>query len=65
VLDQDHAQKIKLSPVLLDEIEEASDARWQLLLGIPDKDSLTLGKNRRVGFSHTMIFLTANLVHTK
>ncbi len=61
VLDQNHTEKIKLSLVLFDEIEKASDALWQLLLGILDKGTLTLGDNRRVDFSRTMIFLTSNL----
>jgi len=60
-LDQHHTDKIKLSLVLFDEIEKASDALWQLLLGILDKATLTLGDNRRVDFSRTMIFLTSNL----
>ncbi len=60
-LDQHHTEKIKLSLVLFDEIEKASDALWQLLLGILDKGTLTLGDNRRVDFSRTMIFLTSNL----
>jgi len=60
-LDQHHTDKIKLSLVLFDEIEKASDALWQLLLGILDKGTLTLGDNRRVDFSRTMIFLTSNL----
>ncbi|HVG17520.1 MAG TPA: AAA family ATPase, partial [Blastocatellia bacterium] len=38
-----------------------SDALWQLLLGILDKATLTLGDNRKVDFSHCMIFLTSNL----
>jgi len=37
------------------------DALWQLLLGILDKATLTLGDNRRVDLSATMIFLTSNL----
>jgi ATP-dependent Clp protease ATP-binding subunit ClpB len=61
VLDQSHTDKIKLSLVLFDEIEKASDALWQLLLGILDKGTLTLGDNRRVDFSRCMIFLTSNL----
>ncbi len=61
VLDQYHTDKVKLSLVLFDEIEKASDALWQLLLGILDKGTLTLGDNRRVDFSHAMIFLTSNL----
>ena len=51
----------KLSLVLFDEIEKASDALWNLLLGILDKGVLTLGDNRKVDFSAAMIFLTSNL----
>ena len=61
VLEQYYTEKRKLSLVLFDEIEKASDALWQLLLGILDKGTLTLGDNRRVDFSHSMIFLTSNL----
>jgi len=61
VLDQRHTETLKLSLVLFDEIEKASDALWQLLLGILDKATLTLGDNRRGDFSHTMVFLTSNL----
>ena len=61
VLDQHHSETLKLSLVLFDEIEKASDSLWQLLLGILDKATLTLGDNRRVDFSHTMVFLTSNL----
>src|ERR1700747_725842 len=60
-LDQHHTDKIKLSFVLFDEIEKASDALWNLLLGILDKATLTLGDNRRVDFSAAMVFLTSNL----
>jgi ATP-dependent Clp protease ATP-binding subunit ClpB len=52
---------LKLSLVLFDEIEKASDALWQLLLAILDKGTLTLGDNRRVDFSRAMIFMTSNL----
>jgi len=60
-LAQYHTEKLKVSFLLLDEIEKASDALWQLLLGILDKASLTLGDNRRVDLSQTMIFMTSNL----
>jgi ATP-dependent Clp protease ATP-binding subunit ClpA len=56
-----HKENLKLSFLLFDEIEKASDALWQLLLGILDKATLTLGDNRRVDLSQTMIFLTSNL----
>ncbi|MBV9267954.1 MAG: ATP-dependent Clp protease ATP-binding subunit, partial [Acidobacteriaceae bacterium] len=61
VLDQHHTETVKLSFVLFDEIEKASDALWNLLLGILDKGTLTLGDNRRVDFSRAMIFMTSNL----
>ena len=61
VLNQYHTEKIKLSFVLFDEIEKASDALWNLLLGILDKATLTLGDNRRVDFSRSLIFMTSNL----
>jgi ATP-dependent Clp protease ATP-binding subunit ClpB len=55
----------KLSLLLFDEIEKASDALWQLLLGILDKATLTLGDNRRVDLSQTLIFMTSNLGGTE
>jgi ATP-dependent Clp protease ATP-binding subunit ClpA len=60
-LAQYHREDLKLSLLLFDEIEKASDALWQLLLGILDKATLTLGDNRRVDLSQTMIFMTSNL----
>src|SRR5579862_5362773 len=56
-----HSEKLKLSFLLFDEIEKARDALWQLLLGMLDKATLTLGDNRRVDLSQTVIFLTSNL----
>src|SRR5260221_10350858 len=56
-----HTDKLKLSFLLFDEIEKASDALWQLLLGMLDKATLTLGDNRKVDLSQTVIFLTSNL----
>ena len=64
-LDQHHTEKVKLSFVLFDEIEKASDALWNLLLGILDKATLTLGDNRKVDFSSAMVFLTSNLGATE
>ena len=61
VLNQYHTETMKLSFVLFDEIEKASDALWNLLLGILDKATLTLGDNRKVDFSRAMIFMTSNL----
>jgi ATP-dependent Clp protease ATP-binding subunit ClpB len=61
VLNQYHTDKMKLSFVLFDEIEKSSDALWNLLLGVLDKATLTLGDNRRVDFSRALIFMTSNL----
>ena len=60
-LDKAHNDENKLTFVLFDEIEKASDALWQLLLGILDKATLTLGDNRRVDFSNTVVIMTSNL----
>jgi len=60
-LNQFQSEKVKLSFVLFDEVEKASDALWNLLLGVLDKATLTLGDNRRVDFSRAIVFLTSNL----
>lgn len=60
-LDKAHTDETKLTFVLFDEIEKASDSLWQLLLGILDKATLTLGDNRRVDFSKTIVIMTSNL----
>jgi ATP-dependent Clp protease ATP-binding subunit ClpA len=60
-LDRMHNEELKLTLVLFDEIEKASDSLWQLLLGILDKATLTLGDNRRVDFSRCMVIMTSNL----
>jgi len=61
VINQHHTDTVKLSFILFDEIEKASDALWNLLLGILDKGTLTLGDNRKVDFSKCLIFMTSNL----
>src|SRR5216683_5079641 len=60
-LNQYHTENMKLTFVLFDEIEKASDALWNLLLGILDKGTLTLGDNRKVDFSNALIFMTSNI----
>src|SRR5262249_50601442 len=60
-LNQWHTDRLKLTLLLFDEIEKASDALWQLLLGILDKATLTLGDNRRVDLSQCLIVMTSNL----
>src|SRR6266853_51867 len=60
-LNRFHTQDIRLNFVLFDEIEKASDALLNLLVGVLDKATLTLGDNRKVDFSAAMVFLTSNL----
>ncbi|MCI0662820.1 MAG: AAA family ATPase [Acidobacteria bacterium] len=60
-LDRFQTQAKRLTFILFDEIEKASDALWQLLLGILDKATLRLGDNRRVDFSQCIIVMTSNL----
>ena len=61
VINQHHTESMKLSFILFDEIEKASDSLWNLLLGILDKATLTLGDNRKVDFCRALIFMTSNL----
>jgi len=60
-LNRWHRENLKLTLLLFDEIEKASEALWQLLLGILDRASLTLGDNTHVDMSRCMIFMTSNL----
>jgi ATP-dependent Clp protease ATP-binding subunit ClpA len=60
-LNRHHTAGTKLTLVLFDEIEKASDALWHLLLGVHDKATLTLGDNRTVDFSNCIVILTSNL----
>jgi ATP-dependent Clp protease ATP-binding subunit ClpB len=64
-LSKYHTEKIKLSIVLFDEIEKSSDTLWNLLLGILDKATLSLGDNRVVDFSQTIVIMTSNLGSTQ
>src|SRR5262245_27237395 len=60
-IDQYQTERARFSFLLFDEIEKANDALWQLLLGILDKATLTLGDNRKVDLSRCVIFMTSNL----
>ena len=60
-IDQHQTDQAKITFILFDEIEKANDALWQLLLGILDKGTLTLGDNRKVDMSRCVIFMTSNL----
>ena len=59
-LNQWHTDKLKLSILLFDEIEKASD-RSAASAGHSDKATLTLGDNRRVDLSQCLIVMTSNL----
>src|SRR5215468_5327498 len=61
MLDRYHTPRNRLTFVLFDEIEKASDALWQLLLGVLDKARITLGDNRIVDFSNCVLVMTSNL----
>ena len=56
-----HKMGMPLSVVLFDEIEKASDSLWQLLLGVLDKATLTLGTNEVVNFGDALFIMTSNL----
>ncbi|HEY7914971.1 MAG TPA: AAA family ATPase [Blastocatellia bacterium] len=60
-LEKHYTTRDPFTLVLFDEIEKASDALWQLLLGVLDKATLTLGDNSKVDFSQTIIIMTSNL----
>jgi ATP-dependent Clp protease ATP-binding subunit ClpB len=47
--------------IVFDEIEKASDALWNLLLGILDKGTLTTGTNEVVDLTKTVIIMTSNV----
>jgi ATP-dependent Clp protease ATP-binding subunit ClpA len=61
MLDRFHTPRVRMTFVLFDEIEKASDALWQLLLGVLDKARITLGDNRVVDLSNCVIVMTSNL----
>lgn len=60
-INQYRTETLNLGILLFDEIEKASDALWQLLLGVLDRAVLTLGDNRQVNFSNQLIIMTSNL----
>src|SRR5215831_3756174 len=61
VIDQYQSEQAPMTFVLFDEIEKAHETLWQLLLGILDKATLTLGDGRKVDFSRCVIVMTSNL----
>ncbi|HLI85102.1 MAG TPA: AAA family ATPase [Bryobacteraceae bacterium] len=60
-LNRAHTETMKISLVLFDEVEKASDALWNLLLGVLDKATLTLGDGRQTDFTRAFVFMTSNL----
>src|ERR1017187_2091964 len=60
-LNKYHTATLQVSILLFDEIEKASDALWSLLLGIMDNATLTLGDNKKVDFSKSIIIMTSNV----
>ncbi|HSA57792.1 MAG TPA: AAA family ATPase [Gemmatimonadaceae bacterium] len=60
-LDRQDRSGVKLALVLFDEIEKAAPVLWQLLLGVLDRGTLTLGDNRRVDFTRTIVMMSSNL----
>ncbi|MGE4159715.1 MAG: AAA family ATPase [Planctomycetota bacterium] len=50
-----------LSIVLFDEVEKADPVLWNTLLGILDDGHLTLGNNKEVDFTRSIIILTSNV----
>src|SRR5215475_8872940 len=60
-IDQFQTEQAPITFVLFDEIEKANEALWQLLLGILDKATLTLGDGRRIDLSRCVMVMTSNL----
>jgi ATP-dependent Clp protease ATP-binding subunit ClpA len=60
-IERHHRPERDITFIIFDEIEKASDTLWQLLLGILDKATLTLGDNRKVDFTNCVIVMTSNL----
>ncbi len=50
-----------ISIVLFDEIEKAHPVVWSSLLGILEEGSLTLGDNRTVDFTRSIVLMTSNV----
>jgi ATP-dependent Clp protease ATP-binding subunit ClpA len=60
-LDAHHTKELALTLLLFDEFEKSNDALWNLLLGILDKGTLTLGDNKQSTFDKCLIIMTGNL----
>lgn len=60
-LDETKSDKCGISIVLFDEIEKASTSLHNILLGVLDKGTLSLGNGLKVNFNSSLIFMTSNL----
>jgi ATP-dependent Clp protease ATP-binding subunit ClpA len=52
---------VPFAVILFDEIEKAADEIWQLLLGVLDRGTLTLGDNTKTDFTKTIVIMTSNV----
>lgn len=52
---------VPFAVVLFDEIEKAADEIWELLLGVLDRGTLTLGDNTKTDFTKTIVIMTSNV----
>lgn len=59
-LNEAESASAGISVILLDEVDKAHEAFWNILLGILDKGILQLGDSSKTDFSRSMIFMTAN-----
>jgi ATP-dependent Clp protease ATP-binding subunit ClpB len=60
-IDKFQTKEFPINLILLDEIEKAHDAIFQLLLGILDKATLNMNNGGHIDFSSCIIFMTSNL----
>ena len=59
VLERHRTTSRKISLVVFESVEKASDAVWNRLLGILNNATLVLGDRRKVDFSKSLIFMTS------
>jgi ATP-dependent Clp protease ATP-binding subunit ClpB len=62
LLNPSPTNSVKLTVLLFENVEKASNAFRNRLLGILENATLTLGNNRKVDFSKTLIFMTSTVV---
>ena len=60
ILDRHQRPSLKMSILLVDELEKASEAFHQIMLGIMDRGTLTLGDASKVDLTKTLIIMTSN-----